>query len=212
MNLTNHLERCGLDAATTFPLLRGIAAAAPSRRSRAFAEQVDPRADEATLAAMEAELAITRRAFEPTAWSPARLKALRAELAARGLNGFLLPRGDEHQGEYVPARAERLRWVTGFTGSAGAAVVMDQGAAVFVDGRYTLQAKQQVDAASFEIKSLTDEPPHEWLLKNGQKGMRLGLDPWLFSEGEVERLEKAAQKTGGEIVWCDSNPDRKSVV
>src|SRR5271165_1257582 len=92
-----------------------------------------------------------------------RLVRLRQELSARGLDGFIVPRSDEHQGEYVPPRGQRLAWLTGFTGSAGVAVVLRERAAVFVDGRYTLQAAQQVDASLYEIRHLVDEPPARWL-------------------------------------------------
>src|SRR5512134_1955964 len=93
---------------------------------------------------------------------PPRLAALRAEMKRRGLDGFIIPRADEHQGEYVPPRAERLSWLTGFTGSAGAAVVLQDKAAVFIDGRYTVQAAEQVDAKAFANLSLIDQPPPDW--------------------------------------------------
>src|SRR5882672_423599 len=95
---------------------------------------------------------------EPSQGAP-RLAALRAELKRRGLEGFIVPRSDEHQGEYVPPRAERLSWLTGFTGSAGVAVVLAERAALFVDGRYTLQAPAQIDGASFEVRHLVEQPP-----------------------------------------------------
>ena len=88
-----------------------------------------------------------------------RVKALRTELARRGLTGFIVPRTDRHQNEYVPAADERLAWLTGFTGSAGAAIVLMDRAALFVDGRYTLQARQQVDESLFAIEHLADNPP-----------------------------------------------------
>ena len=88
---------------------------------------------------------------------------MRSELTRLGLTGFLCPRGDEHQGEYVAPRAERLRWLTGFTGSAGLAVVLLDKAAIFVDGRYTLQVRSQVDGSVFEYRHLVDDPAGEWL-------------------------------------------------
>src|SRR5437773_4384378 len=94
---------------------------------------------------------------------PARLARLREALAAEGLDGFIVPRGDQHQGEYVPPCGQRLAWLTGFTGSAGLAIVLADRAALFVDGRYTLQAAAQADSALFEIRHLTDEPPSRWL-------------------------------------------------
>src|SRR5437588_4512371 len=95
------------------------------------------------------------------ATSAPRLAALRAELAGRRLDGFLVPRADEHQGEYVPKRAERLAWLTGFTGSAGQAVVLMEKAAIFVDGRYTLQVRNQTDTSLFEtLDSVNDGAPN----------------------------------------------------
>ncbi|HXE16444.1 MAG TPA: aminopeptidase P family N-terminal domain-containing protein, partial [Stellaceae bacterium] len=92
-----------------------------------------------------------------------RLAALRAELARQGVQGFLVPRADEHQGEYVPPSAERLAWLTGFTGSAGLAAVLPERAAIFVDGRYTLQAKNEVDAALYEQRHITEAPATAWI-------------------------------------------------
>ena len=92
-----------------------------------------------------------------------RLVALRAYLARAGLQGFVVPHADEYQGEYIPASAERLAWLTGFTGSAGAAVILPHRAAVFVDGRYTLQVRAQVDVQDFTPEDLISDPPHQWL-------------------------------------------------
>src|ERR1700680_1159634 len=92
--------------------------------------------------------------------------ALRAELARRGLSGFILSRADRHQNEYVPPSEERLAWLTGFTGSAGCAVVRSERAAVFVDGRYTLQAAKQVDAKAWNVEPLADPPPENWLAQH----------------------------------------------
>src|SRR5438128_7855256 len=106
-----------------------------------------------------------------------RLALLRAELARRGIDGFIVPRADEHQGEYVPKRAERLAWLTAFTGSAGAAVILKEKAAVFVDGRYTLQVREQTDTKLFDPRDLVAEGPAAWLAANAPKGARLGYDP-----------------------------------
>src|SRR5437763_1647614 len=113
---------------------------------------------------------------DPATCAP-RLAALRAELAKRGLDGFLVPRADEHQGEYVPKRAERLAWLTAFTGSAGAAVVLKERAAIFVDGRYTLQVREQTDTKLFEPRDLVAEGPAAWLAANAPMGARIGYDP-----------------------------------
>jgi Xaa-Pro aminopeptidase len=135
-----------------------------------------------------------------------RLAALRAELKRRGLDGFIVPRADEHQGEYVPKHAERLAWLTAFTGSAGAAVVLNDKAAVFVDGRYTLQVRQQTDTKLFEPRDLVEEGPAGWIAVALRKGAKLAYDPWLHTQAGVESLRAAAEKAGGSLVALDSNP------
>ena len=135
-----------------------------------------------------------------------RLAALRAELARRGLDGFLVPRADEHQGEYVPRRAERLAWLTAFTGSAGAAVVLRDRAAIFVDGRYTLQVREQTDTRLFEPRDLLGEGPAAWIAANAPKGARIGYDPWLHTASGVELLRVAAAQAGAELIASASNP------
>jgi Xaa-Pro aminopeptidase len=135
-----------------------------------------------------------------------RAAALREELKRRGLDGFLIPRADEHQNEYVPASAERLLWLTGFSGSAGIAVVLMDRAALFVDGRYTLQAPEQVDATVFTPLHLIDQPPPGWIEQQLQRGGRLGYDPWLHTPDAVERLTQACKLAGGELVAVESNP------
>jgi Xaa-Pro aminopeptidase len=108
-----------------------------------------------------------------------RLQALRAKLGAMGFDGFLVPRADEHQGEYVPPSAERLAWLTGFTGSAGLAVVLKDRAALFVDGRYTLQAGEQIDTARIEPVHSAEKTPRAYLEEHLRPGMTLGYDAWL---------------------------------
>lgn len=137
---------------------------------------------------------------------PARLAALRAELRRHGFNGFIVPRADEHQGEYVPAGAERLAWLTGFTGSAGVAVVLDDMAALFVDGRYVLQAPQQVDASAFHIVALADTTPEAWIRARLPAGARLAYDPWLHTAAAVKRLSDAVTAAGGELAPAACNP------
>ncbi|MBL8589091.1 MAG: aminopeptidase P family protein [Methylobacteriaceae bacterium] len=142
---------------------------------------------------------------DPATVAP-RLAALRAELKRRGLDGFVAPRADEHQNEYVQKSAERLAWLTGFTGSAGLAVALADKAALFVDGRYTLQAKEQTDAAAFAIVHLIETPPERWLEANAAKGARIGYDPWLMTRDQVARLAKGAQAAGASLVALDDNP------
>ncbi|HEY5209790.1 MAG TPA: aminopeptidase P family protein [Stellaceae bacterium] len=135
-----------------------------------------------------------------------RLLALRAELARRGVAGFLVPRADEHQGEYVPANAERLAWLTGFTGSAGLAVVLPTAAAIFVDGRYTLQARNEVAAALYVQRHLSEAPATEWIAEALKPGQSLGYDPRLHTVPEIERYAAAAAKAGGTVRALDTNP------
>jgi Xaa-Pro aminopeptidase len=134
-----------------------------------------------------------------------RLAALRAELAHRGVHGFLIPRSDEHQGEYVPKRAERLAWLTGFTGSAGLAIVLMEKAAVFVDGRYTLQVRNQTDTTLFETLDLMNDGPTSWIEANLPKGARLGYDPWLHTQGAIERLRISVERAGGSLAPLSPN-------
>ncbi len=135
-----------------------------------------------------------------------RLAALRAELARQGVQGFLVPRADEHQGEYVPPSAERLAWLTGFTGSAGLAAVLPERAAIFVDGRYTLQAKNEVDAALYEQRHITEAPATAWIAANLKSGQALGYDPRLHTLPEIDRYSAAAAKAGGTLEPLDTNP------
>ncbi len=135
-----------------------------------------------------------------------RLAALHAELARRGLDGFVVPRADRHQNEYVPPAEERLAWLTGFTGSAGVAVVLAERAALFVDGRYTLQVCDQVDTSLIGIEHLVDGPPETWLETNLPAGARLGYDPWLHTVDGAERLAKACAAAGAMLVPTEPNP------
>ncbi|WP_249208988.1 aminopeptidase P family protein [Magnetospirillum sulfuroxidans] len=137
---------------------------------------------------------------------PERIGDLRKELAARGLTGFIVPRADEHQGEYVPASAQRLAWLTGFTGSAGMAVVLHGRAAIFIDGRYTLQVTQEVDAARFEIRHMVEQPVQRWLGQALTAGDRLGFDPWLHTAEQAETLRQVCERAGAELVACADNP------
>ncbi len=130
-----------------------------------------------------------------------RLATLRAELARLGLDGLLVPRGDAFLGEYVPPSAERLAWLTGFTGSAGLALLVADRAFLFVDGRYTAQAAAETDGALWQIRHLVDQPPAE-TLRGEPRGLRIGYDPWLHTEPAIERLAA----TGVELVALPSNP------
>src|SRR6202789_2405138 len=136
----------------------------------------------------------------------ARLSAFREELARRKLTGFVIPRADQQQNEYVAPSEERLAWLTGFTGSAGPVIVANRAAAFFVDGRYTLRPAKQVDAHAWSIEPLVDPPPETWLAKHLAAGDRLGFDPWLHTSAAAERLTAACAKAGAELIAVDSNP------
>ncbi len=141
----------------------------------------------------------------------ARLDALRKELSNRGLDGFVVPISDEHMSEYVGAYAQRLAWLTGFGGSAGTAVILtdpahDPAAAMFVDGRYVLQVRDQVDARFYAYETVPQTSVAKWLGQHAPAGARIGYDPWLHGKGWVAAARKALAGTGGELVAVESNP------
>ena len=140
------------------------------------------------------------------AQSAARVAELRAELGRRGLDGFMVPRADRQQNEYLPANEERLAWLTGFTGSAGAAAILSDRAALFVDGRYTVQASSQVDSNIFSLEHMVEHPAEQWLEQNLKNGAKLGYDPWLHTSEQADKLKKACVSAGAELVAVDSNP------
>jgi Xaa-Pro aminopeptidase len=142
---------------------------------------------------------------EPS-FGPRHLPLIREAMARQGLDAFLVPHEDEHQNEYLPAANDRLAWATGFTGSAGAAVIFKDKAAVFVDGRYTLQVRDQVDAASFEIRDLMDGGVPAYLEAAAAKGQAIGYDPRLHSPDALKRLRAAAEKAGAELRPVEPNP------
>ena len=130
-----------------------------------------------------------------------RLAALRAELASLDIDGFLVPRSDEYLGEYVPPSTERLAWLTGFTGSAGMAIVLAERAAVFTDGRYTTQVASQTDPALWERRHIIEQPPQDWLAEHAA-GRSIGYDPWLHPQAAIERLAGS----GARLVPLAANP------
>jgi len=138
--------------------------------------------------------------------SAERVAALRAELKRRGLDGFIVPRADRHQNEYVPPCEERLAWLTGFNGSAGAAIVLADRAAIFVDGRYVLQVRDQIDTDVFAVEHLIDNPPDKWLEAHLTAGARFGYDPWLHTADGTEKLAKACTAAGAALVPVEPNP------
>jgi len=138
--------------------------------------------------------------------SAARLAALRAELARAKLDGFLVPRADEHQNEYVAKCSERLAWLTGFTGSAGFAVVLASEAAIFVDGRYVIQLRGEIDAALFAPQDIAEAVPARWLADHAREGARVGYDPWVHTPAQIERFAKALESKKITLVALEKNP------
>lgn len=192
-------------------LLEGVAAAPKGERPADWLRLLDIEPDGALKAELLAVAARWREARSATpddqrAELAKRLAALRNEFARQSLTGFLVPRADEFQGEYVPPRAERLAWLTGFTGSAGIAVVLADRAALFVDGRYTLQVREEADGALYEFRHVIDAPPDQWLLEHLPAGGRLGFDPWLHTVDGLVAIRQAVAAKGGTLVAVDTNP------
>jgi Xaa-Pro aminopeptidase len=149
------------------------------------------------------------QSFEDTAdpsQGAARIAALRSQLTRLVLDGFLVPRADCQQNEYVAPCEERLSWLTGFTGSAGLAIIFADRAVLFVDGRYTLQVRDQIDLAVITPVPLAASSPEKWLEQNLSAGQKLGYDPWLHTPAQIERFEKAALAAGASLVPVDANP------
>ncbi|HEY1736158.1 MAG TPA: aminopeptidase P family N-terminal domain-containing protein, partial [Methylovirgula sp.] len=138
--------------------------------------------------------------------SAARIAGLRSALARLHLDGFIVPRADRQQNEYVPPSEERLAWLTGFTGSAGIAVILKDRAVLFVDGRYTLQVRDQIDLSVITPLSIATTNPEKWLEQNLKPRQKLGYDPWLHTPGQIERFEKAAAAADAELVAVSHNP------
>jgi Xaa-Pro aminopeptidase len=199
-----HPDPSALDA-----LMRGVAAAPEGLAGPEWVELIDPRADaELTkaLTAWRAELAAADDGLDAAPAPASRLAALRAELKRRDLTGFVVPRADEHQGEYVPRHSQRLAWLTGFSGSAGLAIVLADRAAIFIDGRYTLAVRGQVDTDAFVPHQIPEQSPETWITESLPKGGKLGFDPWLQTVDGHERFARACQRAGAEFVPVDSNP------
>ncbi|MGB8812541.1 MAG: aminopeptidase P family protein [Paracoccaceae bacterium] len=150
------------------------------------------------------------QSFEATsdpAHGPARLASLRGALGQEGLAGFMVPRADAHQGEYVAARDERLQWLTGFTGSAGFCIVLPSVAGVFIDGRYRVQIKGQVDLAAFTPVPWPEVKPGDWIKAHLAAG-EVGFDPWLHTADEIAKLETALEGSGVTLRPCSNIVDR----
>jgi Xaa-Pro aminopeptidase len=135
-----------------------------------------------------------------------RLKALREQLKANSLDGFVVPLTDEHMSEYVGSYAQRLAWLTGFEGSAGSAVVLPEEAAIFVDGRYTLQVRSQVDGKNWSYQSVPETSTTQWLEEHAPEGARIGYDPWLHTRDWVKKAKEALATRGAELGPVERNP------
>jgi len=187
-------------------LIRGVLAAPPAPDPDAWLDLIAPQhAAElrARLRAIKDDLADRSIPDPPIA---ARLASLRRALAERRVDGMILPLTDEHRSEYIPGSAKRLTWLTGFTGSTAIVAVLPEHAALFVDGRYTLQAEAELDPALFERCHVTERPPATWLGEHLRAGQRLGFDPNLHVKAEVERYRRACAKAGAELVALADNP------
>ncbi len=150
-----------------------------------------------------------RQSFDETtdpSFGPRHAALIRQAMAARGLDGILIPHEDEYQNEYLPAANDRLAWATGFTGSAGAAIILKDRAAIFVDGRYALQVRDQVDAGVFEIRDLVEGGPAAWLGETARAGETIGYDPRLHSPDALAHLRAAAEKAGASLKAIEPNP------
>ena len=134
-----------------------------------------------------------------------RLGELRNELARLGLTAYLIPRADRHQNEYLPPSEERLAWLTGFSGSAGVAIILREKAVLFVDGRYTEQARAEVDTSLFALEHLVDNPPYRWIEENLTGEDRLGYDSWLHTVDGAERIAKACAACGAALIPIEPN-------
>lgn len=196
-----------IGAADLRDFVAGVAAAPTGFDPDAWISLLSAQLAPAARTALSALLARERQRMAPLSGDRgARLAALRAEMRERRLAGFVVPRSDEHQGEYVAARSERLAWLSGFTGSAGTAVVLRDRAALFVDGRYTAQAAAEVEGTLFAIRHAIHEPLADWLAGELPPHGRLGYDPWLHTPNLVAAFERVCGKVGARAVPVDGNP------
>jgi len=133
------------------------------------------------------------------------LEELRKVMTSKGFCGFIVPMSDEFQSEYVPKYARRVEALTGFTGSSGSVIVLRNKAAFFTDGRYTVQADEQVDAADFEIVNIADKKPYDWLRENVTNEQKIAYDAWLHTQNDIKNLKTSLKKVDADVVACDKN-------
>ena len=207
-HLLEQLRAAGLtlDLPALDALLAGIDAAPPGADPDAWLALLGSDLPTTLVAALRERRRRLRREPRSAPDHAERLRRLRAELRARGVDGFVLMRTDEHGSEYLPGYAERVAWLTGFTGSAAQAAVLPDRATVLSDGRYTVQLGQEVDDALFDRRHMVEQPLAQWLEEHLPEGACLGYDPWLAKRGERERLEKVVAARQGTLVPLDPNP------
>lgn len=208
VRLLSRESRPAPDPKSLQALLAGIAAT-PDSVDHAWMDLValPPRTPELVVALNAARAALKPAPLDTShETTRARLKALRGLMEDQGLAGFLVPRADAHQGEFVAANAERLAWLTGFTGSAGLAIVLQDRAAFFVDGRYTLQAAEQIDTSLWTIIATGQTSPADWLTSMLRRGDKVGYDPWLHTISETDHRARACAKVGAKMVEVSVNP------
>jgi Xaa-Pro aminopeptidase len=200
-----------LSVAELRALIAGVLGAAPARDPAAWIALVAEHPSPALTAQLQALKAEIAAAEAPAAAADAaeiarRLNAVRDGMKRQGFDAFLVPRADEYQNEYVPARGNRLAWLTGFSGSAGLAVVLADHAVIFVDGRYTVQVRAEVPAALFTPLHLIEDPPEAWIGRGLGAGQVLGYDPWVLSPVQVERFRQAVETAGAVLKPAEWNP------
>ncbi|MDF2367516.1 aminopeptidase P family protein [Sneathiella sp.] len=190
-------------------ILRAAAAAPARAGENMLLEQLFPKLDQNTAQKLEKIKEELRRNIRSIVLNPGaskdRLQKLRAEMAAEKVDGFIVPLNDEFHGEAAPAAAERLKWLTGFTGSAGFAAILKDRAAIFVDGRYTLQVRNEVDTTLFTPRHVSEEPMSAWLAENLSAGETLAVDPWLHTENNMASLKKITAGLGVQLKSVSEN-------
>jgi Xaa-Pro aminopeptidase len=202
--LENTLE--GHDLSAIDAVIAGINAAPIARDDDSWTVMIDPQMSSDLKVKLQERRAFRMQSDGPVEKPEQRLRRLREHLAAQDLDGFVVPRSDEHLGEYISARAERLQWLTGFNGSAGLAIVTADAAVIFTDGRYTLQVRDQVDVDLYATRHIGEAPPSDWLRAFFPLGGKLGYDPWLHTKDSLKRLQTALTERQATLVAVDSNP------
>ena len=199
-------EGIAMSATELHALVQGVAAAPPGLDSDRWMNLVAPTPTLPLKTALRNLMRDIAGANTSSESAVSRLTALRQALVDANIDGFVVPRADEYQGEYVPACAQRLSWLTGFTGSAGVAAVLKDRAVLFVDGRYTLQAEMEVDQKLYQVVSIFDTSVDDWLADELPDGSCLGYDPRLHSQNQAQRLRKTCESAGSRLIAVDQNP------